>query len=523
MSQRHYFVFSALALVISFFIVRLVGAPGYTDAFYHYNAAVRVATGQGLTEPYLWTYIGAPLTLPSSGFFPSHLYWLPLTSLASAAGMALLGVNYAGAQAPFILFLAGTGIIGFWLGFSLSRTVRLAWMAGLLTLFSGFFTRYWGMTDTFAVYALVGSGCLVGLGWYVRFSAKVESAFGRKIIPFGVLIGMLAGLGHLTRADGMLLIMVGVISAGWFFWRKPQLMIPMIAALVVGYLVVMGGWFIRNLNEAGTPLPLGGTQSIWFRTYDDLFDFPPENTPQTMFADGADAFIASRIEALMNNLGTFIAVEGMIVLVPLMLIGLCKRRKQPFLFPFMLYALGLHLAMTFVFPFPGYRGGLLHSAAALIPFWAALGAVGLDDVLDWVGKRRRTWRGNGAKLIFGGALVLYAVGLSVWIGARGRVEASEQIPTFYTTLSELIPPDARVMINDPAMLYTYTGLGGVVVPNESPDIIAEIAERYAIDYVVIEPQGVPAPMAVILEAAPDFLNEIAQIGAARVYEIEREN
>jgi hypothetical protein len=522
-SLRSYFTFGVLALVVSFFIVRLIGAPGYTDAFYHYNAAARLASGQGLTEPYLWTYIGAPETLPESGVFPSHLYWMPLTSLASALGMAIFGMNYAAAQVPFILMLAGTALIGFWLGWRFGGSARLAWIAGLLTLFSGFFTRYWGMTDTFAVYALVGSACLVVLGISTKELTAENTERKNRLSPIVAVFvsGILAGLGHLARADGILLLIVGAAVIVWAARRELKNMLLVLAVLVIGYLVIMGGWFARNLNEVGTLLPLGGTQAIWFKSYDDLFDYPPQNNPEIMFADGIGAFLSSRWEALTNNLGTFIAVEGMIVLVPLMLIGLWSQRRDVFLTPFWMYVLGLHLAMTFVFPFPGYRGGLLHSGAALIPFWAALGAVGLDDVVNWIAKRRRNWRGANAKIVFSVALVIYAASFSVWIGSRGIVVAGDP-PQFYAHLDELLPDDARVMINDPAMLYYFTGLGGVVIPNEAPSVIPEIAARYAIDYVVIEPQGLPAPMREILESPPSFLSEIALIGDARIYEIELE-
>ena len=97
---------------------------------------------------------------------------------------------------------------------------------------------------------------------------------------------------------------------------------------------------------------------------------------------------------LGHNL-VMIGFLGWVIVTPLMLVGWWRRRRDRFLLPFGLYALGLHLAMTFVFPFPGYRGGLLHSAAALIPFWAALGVAGLDDIVEWVARRRRRWNARG--------------------------------------------------------------------------------------------------------------------------------
>ena len=129
--RRGTLIFAFVALVVAFIFTRgLVAQPGFTDAFYHFNAAARLAHGDGLTDPYLWTYIGAPDHLPA----PSHLYWMPLTSLIAAVGMALFGASYAAAQLPFTLMYAATAGVGFWLGGRIGGGRRHAWVAGLLTL-----------------------------------------------------------------------------------------------------------------------------------------------------------------------------------------------------------------------------------------------------------------------------------------------------------------------------------------------------------------------------------------------------
>ena len=202
-------------------------------------------------------------------------------------------------------------------------------------------------------------------------------------------------------------------------------------------------------------------------------------------------------------------------MTPLMLIGLWRRRSQSFLRAFWLYALGLHLAMTFVFPFPGFRGGLLHSAAALLPWWVALGVVGLDDCVDWVARHRRRWNAASAKWIFSAALLMVAVFLSLSIGLGNRV-AAPTMPSVYRELLEKVPPDARVMINDPAQLYYFTGLGGVALPNETPAVILDIARQYDVGYLLLEEVTQDSPAAYsaspklwsILTAPPDFLTPI---------------
>ncbi len=530
MTRRGFGIFAVIALVGAFAITRLIAAPGYTDVYYHFNAAARLASGQGLTDPYVWTYIGALDHLP----MPSHLYWMPLTSVIAGLSMSLFGVSYAVAQLPFVLLFALTACVGFWLGGRIGGTARHAWVAGLVTLFSGFYTKFWGEIDTFAPYALVGSLCLIFMGVGAGFKPAPTEA--RQVVPLRralfvwFLAGALAALGHLTRADGLLLLIVGVLVILWEGWRTraqhvshrtmgaPLREIGLsLAALMVGYLLVMLPYFFRNLQAIGSPLPLGGTQSIWFGEYNDIFNFPPDSSPATLFAHGLDAFIQSRSTALVNNFWTLVAVEGLIVMTPLMLIG-WWRRRDPLLLPFGLYALGLHLAMTFVFPFPGYRGGLLHSAAALIPFWAALGVAGLDDAVDWIARRRRRWNPRSAKAVFSGGLVAVAVCLSAYIGVTGQVAA--RTPVLYLELKQKLPADARILSDDPPELYYYTGMGGATLPNDPPEALLDVARRYHIDYLLLKDDAgsIPAPLLSILDSPPDFLTPLP-FDSARLYAI----
>ncbi|MBZ0302963.1 MAG: hypothetical protein K8J31_24670 [Anaerolineae bacterium] len=527
--RRERLVFAVLALAGAFLITRgLVGGPPMTDSFYHVNAANRLVTGEGLTDPYLWTYIGAPDRLPA----PSHLYWMPLTSLIAALGMGLVNQpgSYAAAQWPFALTLAAAAFVAFWLGERFGGARRQAWLAGILTLVGGFFVRFWGATDTFAPYALFGSLGLVFIGLGIRRRTNRWQTGG-----LWLLAGVMAGLCHLTRADGVLLLIVAWAVILWPFYRvTAQRQADLsglqrgvaLAVVTVGYALVMLPWFVRNIQAVGSPLPVGGTQSIWFMEYNDLFNYPAAASPQSLLAEGPGLFLRSRWEAFASNLGTLVAVEGMIVLAPLMLVALWRRRADAFLRGFWLYALGLHLAMTLVFPFPGMRGGLFHSSAALLPWWMALGVTGLDDVVDWVARRRRHWNRGMAKIVFSGALAAFALLLSLSVGLPRR--ATGETPPLYTSLANRLPADARVMINDPAQLYYYTGLGGVVLPNAEPRVIPEIARRYDVDYLVLEAVtadgqtslAASEKLASILTAPPAFLTEMTiDIPGVRLYAI----
>jgi hypothetical protein len=499
---RELFIVVLIALIGASFMVRLVHQPTYTDSYYHFNAAVRLATGQGLTDEYIWTYVGqaAPATV-----VPSHLYWMPLTSMLAGGSMALFNApgSYAVAQLPSVLLFAGTVLIAYFLGYRLGGMRRHALVAAALTLFSGFFTKFWGEMDTFAPYAFAGSLCLLAL----------ENRDTRWL----ALAGLMAGFGHLTRSDGLLLFIVGILV---LLIRRESF--TSVLSFTAAYLLVMGGWFLRMIDLTGSPLPVGGLQAAWFTEYDDLFRYPPDANAAELFARGL--FFETRWTAFIQNVQTFLFVEGYIVLMPLMLVGLWRRQVLSVI----LFALGIHAAMTLVFPFPGWRGGLLHGVAALIPWWAALAVVGLDSVVDWMAKRRRKWKPQTAKAVFSVGLVLIALALTL-TNARS-VRQSTAMPAAYAALVEVLPPDARVLINDPAQFYYYTGIGGAVLPNESPQTIAQIARDYAITHVILEGVGeiegrtvssaVPAPLQSIFEEMPPFLHSIeVDIPGVRLYRI----
>ncbi|MCZ7538867.1 MAG: glycosyltransferase family 39 protein [Anaerolineae bacterium] len=467
--RRAYALLGVLALAWGTLLALLLEQPGYTDAYYYFNAAKRLAEGHGLSDPYLWTYFNAPDRLPG----PSHTYWMPLESLVAAAGMVVGGATFRAAQVPSVLCYAGLVLIAFWLGERLGVRRRTAWVAALLVVFSGFYVPFWVTADTFALYGVIGALALLALG---------RAAQGRQLHWYAIS-GALGGLAHLTRADGVLLVLVLVAVA---FWRPGRWVDGLRAAGVglLAYGIVMLPWFARNLDVLGTPLPLGGADTIWMRSYDELVRYPPGASPSDFLAWGAGPILRSRLEALVNNLGTFVAVETWVILGPFALFAWWRRRSLTLVRGFALYAAALHLVMTLVFAFPGYRGGLFHSSAALLPFWAALAAAGLDEGIAWAAQRRR-WRPAEASAVFNGAAVLLALALTL-SALSAKLGGWNDNARFYREIARDLPAGAVLMVNDPAALYYQTGLAGVVVPDSDPDVVPEIAARYGVTHLLLD-------------------------------------
>jgi hypothetical protein len=318
----------------------------------------------------------------------------------------------------------------------------------------------------------------------------------------------------------LLLLLVGWLVLLWplersrykerLFWLMP---------FTIAYLLVMSPWFIRNFNAVGAILPVGGTQNAWFRSYNELFSYPVDASPATLFADGAGVFINSRLWATFSADGILLqalAYEGAIIFAPIVLLGAWKRRKEPFMRGISLFALGIHAAFAWVFTFAGIRGGFWHASAALIPIWAVIGLLGLEDVLAWVGQRRRAWKSPAAVTIFSYGLTVMVIVLSIMIS-----NSSIKRPEYLESLEAIIPEGSRVMSADPSEIYYYTGIGGIPIPNESPETVLELARLYDVDYLLLEDGQITEPMR--FTETPAFLQPIElNIEGVRLYAIQPE-
>lgn len=489
-------ILALLAVIMSVGLLLLIDEPSYSDAYYYYNAAERLATGKGLTDPYLWNYLHLPDELP----MPSHSYWMPLSSLVAALSMKIFGISFSAAQVPTLLALIGlvmlTGFLGHLLG---NGQRRLVFLPAILVLLGGFYLPFWAATDGFALYGLIGASALVMMGLGQRDNQW----------QYFAATGLLAGLGHLTRADGLLLLGVAFVLIWWpsrFKVRDKNSRFKMSAGLFAGYLAVMLPWFVRSISAIGSPLPTGGINTIFLRGYNELFAYPTDWSAGNFVDWGIGNILQSRLEALTSNFSTWVAVECFILLAPLALWALWQRRKDTFLTGFWLYALGLHVAMTFFFAYPGYRGGLFHSSSALLPFWMVLGVLGLDaaihKMVEW-----RNWKANQAQWIFGGAVVIVALFLG--LSALGGQLKSQGAGPDYVELASYLPADARLMVNDPAAWYYHTKHWGVTLPDAPLERLPEIAERFCVEYLILD-KNVTDSFVPLMRgeiAIPTFLNE----------------
>jgi hypothetical protein len=487
---------SVLLFMAGLFVVGLAGwlqrAPGYMDADYYYSGGILFLSGSGLRQPLIWNYLDAPMALPVQ----AYSYWMPLAALLSAAGSAI-GREFFSARLPFWLIAAAVPPITLHLGLALHGERRKAILGGIFALVPVFYLAYLPTTDVFAVYMLLGSSILI-------LMQKAGNGLGRWFSA-----GLLAGLMHLARVDGLfwlagvLLMAGGPVLAGLRARRRP-VAVDWLAvgktglAVLTGYLAPMSLWYLRNLQVWGWIFPPGTGRTLWLTRYEDTFVFPASLlTSQRWLAAGIGPILAVRGEALMTNLQTLLAVQGSIVLLPFILIGLWRLRRLRSV----CLGAGMWLAtfglMTVVFPYAGINGSFFHSGAAIQPlFWAAA-PIGIEVVIGWLAAKRG-WRKGGQVLRFvEGLLIATCLVLSLLMyfqrvaGVDDKGLAWNHSDVRYRLVeSKLVDfgakPGEVVMVNNPPGYYAAVQRPGVVIPFGDEAMLREAAAQFGARYLILE-------------------------------------
>jgi hypothetical protein len=469
------------ALIVSLLEAWAVSQPGTMDACYYYSGGWNLFQGRGLNEYFSWNYLEGSISLPHPGF----LYWMPLTSFFAAAGLFLFHGGFREAQIPFLLLAAGFPLWVWWLGLKLTGSFRVGMVAGFLSIFSGFYSIYWLNTESFLLFAWIGSLAFYCLSVLLR----------RPRGYLAVLTGVLCGLAHLTRADGILfvplagLILLFASSVSWL--RRGIYFFGVLA----GYFLTSGFWYLRNWLTFGSLLPSATGSALWLTAYNDLFHLPATDlTAGRFFAGGLLPLLAARGTALLWNAETALFVLGMVFLFPFICRGAYLLRKQPVIAIGSGYFLLIFIVMSIVYPFQGSRGGFFHSSAALLPLAAVAASLGLEDVIAWLGKIRN-WRIEEATTFFGIGFVLLAMAATGVIFTQ-RVIGRDPNQTDWSALNadypdgtrrlENLAPDTLFMVNNPPCFYVQTGKRAIPIPDGGPETLLAEADRSGAQYVILD-------------------------------------
>jgi hypothetical protein len=513
MTWRAAILLGALGLTVALVMAAFQSTPGYMDADAYYAVGRQLATGHGFTEMYLWNYLDDPSGIPH----PSNAYWMPLASILAAAGAFLFGPeSWSAARISFLVIAAVLPPLTMALAWYITGRSDLSITSGLLSVFPAFYMPFLSIPETFGPYILLG-----GLFFLILFR-PVTSNLGKSALLSSFLLGLIAGLMHLTRADGLLWLPLA-FAAVIFILKKPDhhhfsSIIYGLLLCLCGYLLIMAPWFVRNLFVFGAPLAPGSTKMLWLTSYDQLYAYPASQLTSTAWWEsGLSAILKARIWALGVNLASILAVQWEVFLLPLVGAGFWYLRKDhrvQLAGVACIFTLGV---MTIAFPFAGARGGYFHSGAALQTVWWALAPLGLERLLSWVVKKRG-WNFALAGRVFRISLVGLAVVLTaVILWTRGQGWEQENL-TYSHINAFLVTRGATssdiVMVANPPGFYLSSGNASIAVPDGDIDTLLLVAEKYHATYLILERGSMPAGL------VPVYNNPNGQSSLAYLREIE---
>jgi hypothetical protein len=123
---------------------------------------------------------------------------------------------------------------------------------------------------------------------------------------------------------------------------------------------------------------------------------------------------------------------GVLVLIPLMVAGAWRHRRDVTFGPFFAYAFLLFAFSALVSAVHVPGGTFIHSAVALVPHGYVLALEGVAVLVAWVARRRRSWDVGQASRLFVAATVVFVVVIGVggaltvhggWDAKRDKMEA----------------------------------------------------------------------------------------------------
>ena len=445
---------------------RLAEHPGHADEAFYYSVAESLADGRGFVIDYVWQFLTPPPTLTH----PSNDYWLPLASVVMAGALAVLGKSVFAALLPGIaagLLLAPLLYVWSRLG---SPSPLIGFAAAALVLFEPNLFAASLVTATVIYFALLVTASLY-------FANR-----GLRAPRFFLLAAVTAGLAHLTRHDGVLLL-VALLVAIWVspHRRRTRLTYGLLSLGLYGLTLLP--WLVLNYLTLGAPFPPGALRILFVAEYEDRYAYAKELSLRAYLASGLGRILWTKVEAAGWHLKTLWQLGGVLWIPAAVALAeaVLRRDRRAGLARYgpALFFLGALFAFHTLMPF---SFALVNSAVALLP---VLILVAVETV-----RRHVAWTPV--------ALLLLAM-----LGASYYGQAFRHAGTTITLNNEVgrqLAPLRRILANDPGRppgedvvvmtripweVHLTTRYKAVQIPNDDLDTILAVAGRYRANYLLL--------------------------------------
>ncbi|PKO05576.1 MAG: hypothetical protein CVU41_10915 [Chloroflexi bacterium HGW-Chloroflexi-3] len=491
MRKRDLILLYFVALIILSLTLIFQPDPGYMDSEFYYLGARQIINGS-LEIPVIWNYLDNTSSFPA----PIFSYWMPFPSFLAAFSMLIFGTSFLGSRIILLMIAAGLAPFTYWISYKITANRFTGIIAGSLAILSGYYLKFLTIPETILPYMFLG------ILYFYFFGRFTSSDYEREINSKDFLfMGLITGLIHLTRVDGLIFFINGLALFIFMFLKRKKYItkkwIINIVIFIGSYCVIMSFWFTSNLHFYDSIFAPATSKAIWIATYDDTFIFPASRLNLGYWLENAIKLRPVQIfEAIKLNLGTLLGVQLMIFGLPLLILGINRNIENRIMrIGIILYFIIL-LTMTIIFPLAGARGGFLHSSSAFqILIWILV-ADGLQSFFEW-GIRNRNWNLVRSQRMFGTAFIVIIAMFTIVVFKNDVIGDSTQELAWtqdykqYKMIEEIITQKSLdktdvIMINNPLGYYYSSGRWSIVVPNAEMDHLLEVVQLFKVKYLVLD-------------------------------------
>lgn len=492
-----------LALIVRAVLFGVHPDAAYPDSYYYVDVARALQAGHGFNVDFIWSFVDVGGRIPANPILPipSNAHWMPLASIIQLPTMWLLGPTPLASVIPFLLAGSLSAPLTWLVAREMGAGNRIALAAGIAVAVPAATAIYMAQPDNMSLYQPLGTAAL----W---LAARGLHGHSRSF----ALAGLMVGLATLARNDGVLLGAAVGLTFMWDRWRawrsnggRPPAIPWRYAFACFGlFVIVMAPWYLRQLQVFGSLSPSSTSGRILLiRTYEELDSVTSDTSLAGFLGQGLMPLLSSRVLGLVSAIQIFSVIAVSVVLAPFAVLGCWARRRSVDFGPFFVYAAILFGASGLLFAVHVPYGTFLHSAVALVPLTFIAGMEGLVIAARWVAPRRRGWTEEGAIRLFlvagVGSVLLNGVAFAALALPSWNADRDHMLAAGRALDAAGAPQTDRLLSADPAGFSYFTGRGGVVTPNDSLDVVREVAAAYQIRWLVLERAHVVAPLTPVLE------------------------
>jgi hypothetical protein len=507
--------------------------PTTEGSAYYAGVAANLVQGDGLTSDAVWSYATPPLVAPK----PAFELWMPMSSLLSAVAMALLGPGFWAAQAGSAMLGALVAPLSWAVarraagtqGLDRRRGRAVALAAGLLACFAGPLVISAAMPDSytpFTVFAVLAA-LLVPRALGIDDGRPVDGP-PRASRAAGLASGMALGLAYLSRQEAIWLGLVVLIVAAWSarrratFGGRMRVIGASLWPIVLGGLLVVTPWLLRNMDAFGSPFPGQALENMILRSNEDIFAFRDRPTLAGYLGQGMATVLANPLRAAFEVLADVILLAAFPIGAAGLaaLVGLrhapALRRVTPLS---MLLASGglTFLSTCLLFPVATRWGTFLHASGPLLVGLIVAAALG-GDALLWRISRARHW--HEPNVVLAPVALLTVTVLLCLLQVSFTVSQSRQLRSRYEAITAAIgrvagdmdgagdlgdagdpgrPLPAVIITDHPMYLAHASGRATLALPSEEPAAVLDLAARFGTPWLVVIDGRRPYPGALLSE------------------------